>query len=362
MKKLTKKHIGKVNRKALRKALIILVVIFAVIIGISSVLSSLNSPYDRTDNTYTNVKIEEGSSTTDIAAALKKAKLIKSERNYKILSKVWRYDGKYKAGVYSVSPSMSPSDIAQIIVKGNSNASSFTIPEGMTIYQIADTLSEQGFVDKDKFINELQNGDFSKFSFLDGAQTGKNHLEGYLFPNTYQVGVDADEEQIITTMLDQFDTVFTDKYKKRAKKLGYSENQIIIIASIIEREAKVDKDRPKVASVIYNRLDKGMALQMCSTVQYALGKQKQSLSVADTKIDSPYNTYINEGLPPGPICCPGEASIKAALYPDDTDYLYFVVSEKLDGTHNFSSSYEQFQKDTKAYENALEKADADKES
>ena len=187
------------------------------------------------------------------------------------------------------------------------------------------------------------------------AQKGKNHLEGYLFPSTYQVAPKADEEQIITTMLNQFDTVFTDEYKARAKKLGYTENQIIIIASIIEKEAQVDEDRPKIASVIYNRLDDGMNLQMCSTVQYILGKAKPVLSVADTKIDSPYNTYIHSGLPKGPICSPGEASIKAALYPAKTDYMYFVVSEKLDGSHNFSKSYSKFEKDTRAYEKALAK-------
>ena len=216
--------------------------------------------------------------------------------------------------------------------------------------------SGQGLVDKKKFLEAAQNSDaYSDFGFLKDAQKGKNHLEGYLFPSTYQVAPKADEEQIITTMLNQFDTVFTDEYRARAKKLGYTENQIIIIASIIEKEAQVDEDRPKIASVIYNRLDDGMNLQMCSTVQYILGKAKPILSVADTKIDSPYNTYIHSGLPKGPICSPGEASIKAALYPAKTDYMYFVVSEKLDGSHNFSKSYSKFEKDTRAYEKALAK-------
>ena len=136
----------------------------------------------------------------------------------------------------------------------------------------------------------------------------------------------------------------------------YSLNEIIVIASIIERECKVDSERPLVASVIYNRLDKGMALQMCSTVQYVLGKQKEVLTIADTKIESPYNTYINAGLPPGPIASPGMAAIKAALAPADTDYLYFVVSEKLDGTSNFSATYDKFLKDKAAYDKAYSAA------
>ena len=154
-------------------------------------------------------------------------------------------------------------------------------------------------------------------------------------------------------MLNQYDKVFTKKYKKRAKELNLSENEIIIIASLIERESQYDGDRAKIASVIYNRIKAGMPLQIDATIQYALGKPKENLSIADTKIDSPYNTYTNKGLPPGPICSPGKASIKAALYPESTDYLYYVVSEKLDGTHNFSKDYNKFLKDKEAYSKAL---------
>ena len=343
-------------KKAIRKAMVILAIIFALIIGSSVLLSTLNMPLDRSNATLIDVTVEEGATTDDIANALKDAGVIRSTTRYKICSKIWHYDSNYKAGVYSVSPSMTCSDIAKVIVSGKETTNSFTVPEGSTIETVAETLAKDGLVDKKKFLEAAQNSDaYSDFDFLKDAQKGKNHLEGYLFPSTYQVAPKADEQQIITTMLNQFDTVFTDEYKARAKKLGYTENQIIIIASIIEKEAQVDEDRPKIASVIYNRLDDGMNLQMCSTVQYILGKAKPVLSVADTKIDSPYNTYIHSGLPKGPICSPGEASIKAALYPAKTDYMYFVVSEKLDGSHNFSKSYSKFEKDTRAYEKALAK-------
>ncbi len=341
--------------------MIVLGILFVMIIGVSVILSVINKPLDRDNSTMITVTIEEGSSTTDIANALKDAGVIKSVTNYKICSKLYRCDGKYKAGIYSFSPSMTCSEIAKVIVSGKETTNTFTVPEGYTIKQIAELLDKDGLADKDKFIKATQNSsEYESFSFLKDAQKGKNHLEGYLFPTTYQIAKNADEEQIITTMLNQFDSIFTDKYKKRAKKLGYSENEIIIIASIIEKEAQVDDDRAKIASVIYNRLEKGMNLQMCSTIQYILGKTKPVLSIADTEIDSPYNTYQNAGLPKGPICSPGEASIKAALYPDDTDYLYFVVSEKLDGSHNFSKSYSKFQKDSAAYEKALEKQNSNK--
>ncbi len=346
-------------KKSIKRAMIVLGILFVIIVGSSALLSYLNEPLDRDNSALVSVVVEQGSSTSDIANALKDAGVIRSARNFKICSKIWRFDGKYKAGVYSFSQSMTCSEISEIIVSGKETTNTFTIPEGYTINQIASTLAENGLVDKERFIKATKDSSaYDGFDFLKDAQKGKNHLEGYLFPSTYQVATNADEKEIITTMLNQFDSVFTDEYKKRAKKLGYSENEIIIIASIIEKEAQVDEDRAKIASVIYNRLDDGMNLQMCSTIQYILGEAKEVLTIADTQIDSPYNTYQNSGLPKGPICSPGEASIKAALYPDDTDYLYFVVSEKLDGSHNFSKSYSQFQKDSAAYEKALEKRDS----
>ncbi len=340
-------------KKSAKKALTILIVILLILIALSATLLIINRPKDRNDNTFVIVKIEAGSSTDDIARALHKKGVISSVSKYKLVSKLWRYDGKYKAGSFSVSPSMRSSDIAQTISKGVSSTKNFTIPEGYTLEQIAKKLDKEGIVNKDKFLDVARHGDFSKFSFLKGAQSGDNHLEGYLFPDTYAVDLDADETQIITTMLNQYDKVFTKKYRERAKELNLTENQIIIIASLIERESQYDGDRAKIASVIYNRIKAGMPLQIDATIQYALGKTKENLSIDDTKIDSPFNTYTNKGLPPGPICSPGKKSIKAALYPEDTDFLYYVVSEKLDGTHNFSKDYNQFLKDKDAYSKAL---------
>ena len=340
-------------KKSAKKALTILIVILLILIALSATLLIINRPKDRNDNTFVIVKIEAGSSTDDIARALHKKGVISSVSKYKLVSKLWRYDGKYKAGSFSVSPSMRSSDIAQTISKGVSSTKNFTIPEGYTLEQITKKLDKEGIVNKDKFLDVARHGDFSKFSFLKGAQSGDNHLEGYLFPDTYAVDLDADETQIITTMLNQYDKVFTKKYRERAKELNLTENQIIIIASLIERESQYDGDRAKIASVIYNRIKAGMPLQIDATIQYALGKTKENLSIDDTKIDSPFNTYTNKGLPPGPICSPGKKSIKAALYPEDTDFLYYVVSEKLDGTHNFSKDYNQFLKDKDAYSKAL---------
>lgn len=338
---------------------LLLVIVCAIIVlliaGIAALIyiNGLDKAYDSSKSDTINVTVEMGSTTEDIGTLLQEEGIIESSSDFKFFSKVKGYDGKYQAGTYALAPSMTLSEIAEIIISGKTNNITFTIPEGYTIYQMADKLSEEGIVDREKFVSLLTDGNFS-YDFLSDAQSGKNHLEGYLFPETYTVEFGADEETIIKTMLNQFDTVFTEEFKARAEELGYSLNEIMVIASIIERETQVDEERGKVSSVIYNRLKEGMPLQMCSTVQYILGEQKEILSNADTQIESPYNTYINQGLPPGPICCPGLASIEAALYPDETDYLYFVVSDKLDGTQKFSSDYNQFLKDKEDYYNALE--------
>lgn len=330
-------------------AVILLLIIALVILG------NMGKPLNPDNTQSISVTVEQGSSTGQIAQNLADKGIIDNPSSFKFWSRIKGYDSQYKAGTYALAPSMSFADIAEILVGGKVSTINFTIPEGYTIYQVADALSERGLVDRDVFVNLLENGNFD-YDFLEGAQPGSNHLEGYLFPNTYSVAEGASEEDFINVMLGQFGKEVTEEHYLKAEKLGLSMNQVVIIASIIERECKVAEERPLVASVIYNRLDKGMALQMCSTVQYILGEPKAVLSIADTQIQSPYNTYLNTGLPPGPICSPGLASIEAALNPADTDYLYFVLSEKLDGTSNFSDNYEDFQKDVSAYNAAYEAA------
>lgn len=340
-----------------KKLIIVIVVALILIIAIigAIVIGSMGGALDKGNTDTVSVTIESGSGTSQIAQTLVDHGIIDSADQFKLWSRIKGYDSDYKAGTYALSPSMDFDTIGEIIIGGKISTLNFTIPEGYTIYQVADSLAADGLVDRDRFVQLLEEGQWD-YDFLDGAQNNKNHLEGYLFPNTYTVGEGATEEDYISVMLDQFGKEITDEHYKKAKKLGMTMNDIVIIASIIERECKVDDERPLVASVIYNRLEEGMSLQMCSTVQYVLGKQKEVLTYADTRIESPYNTYINPGLPPGPICSPGLAAIEAALNPANTDYLYFVLSEKLDGTSNFSSDYEKFQRDSQAYNDAYEAA------
>jgi UPF0755 protein len=163
--------------------------------------------------------------------------------------------------------------------------------------------------------------------------------EGYMFPDTYRIAAGTSEEQLVKIMVSQFDQQFTPAMRQRAAELGISVRDIIIMASLVEKEARVEKERPIIAGVFYNRLKQSMPLQSCATIQYILGYAKPELTVADTELPSPYNTYLNPGLPPGPIANPGLASINAVLYPAETEYLYFVADKN--GSHRFSRTYDE---------------------
>jgi UPF0755 protein len=225
----------------------------------------------------------------------------------------------------------------------------FTVPEGLTVAQTAETLAGTGLGDARDFLAAAVAGNFNGYRFLDGAAD----LEGYLYPETYDVYSDASARDVIDRMLKQFDRLFTEEYYGKAEASGLSVAEVVTIASLIERETRVPEERALVASVIMNRIAMGMPLQIDATVQYALGEQKDRLSYEDLEIDSPYNTYKIEGLPPGPICSPRIECVEAALNPADTDYLYYVLRPELDGRHNFATGYDEFLRFKDAYLKAI---------
>lgn len=343
---------GKKKNAVLIVVLAVIAVIGAVIIGGSAYVSGLNKPLDANNENLITVTIPSGSSTSSIGIILEESGVIKDADGFKFYSRIKKYDGKLKAGEYSLSPSMDLEEIFAVIIGGNVNTNRFTVPEGLTVAQTADILADKSLINKDEFMNLIANGNFD-YEFMDGLPAGENRLEGFLFPETYDVFTSATEEDIINRMLSQFDLVFTDEYYRRAEELGYSVYDIVTIASLIEREARVDEERATVASVIYNRLAAGQQLQIDATVQYALGEQKERLTYKDLEIDSPYNTYKVPGLPAGPICSPGKASIEAALYPADTNYYYYVLKSKDDITHNFAATYSEFLTYKTQYQNSF---------
>lgn len=284
------------------------------------------------------VTVPQGTGTKGIGGILEANGVIRDSDFFAIASRIKGNDGKYRAGKYTLSASMSLNDIFDKLLIGQDETVRFTIPEGYDIRRTLAALQEKGLIEPENFLKELKSGNFD-YRFLEGIPADENQLEGFLYPETYEVFSGATEREIIDRMLRQFETVFSDEHYARAEELGMSVREVITLASVIEREAVVSEDRPIISGVFHNRLAIAMPLQSCATVQYILGEQKPVLSIKDTQIDSPYNTYIVSGLPPTPICSPGIESIDAALWPTESDYLYFLA--KGDGSHVFSITFDE---------------------
>lgn len=286
-------------------------------------------------NRTVDIKIAEGESASSIISGLKSNGLISSKTMFKLYAK--KGERVYKAGLHRLNSSMSYAEILKTLEEiPTQDKESVTIPEGYELRQIADLLAEKGFVNKDIFLREAQIGDF-EYSFVKEIPQRENRLEGYLFPDTYNISNDMTEREIIDMMLANFNKKVIQIYEEA--QTSYTMDEVVTLASVIEREAAGDEDRGKVASVFSNRLAKGMKLESCATVQYILKERKSVLSNEDTQIDSPYNTYRNSGLPIGPIASPGAESFKAALWPEQTNYLYFMASA--DGKSTiFSETFE----------------------
>jgi len=281
------------------------------------------------------ITIEAGSSTKEISQTLYDANLTRRPKVFASYAKSKDIDSELRPGDYEFSGTVSLSDIAEQLLSNNGAEDvRVTIPEGLSVAEIAAILEEKDLVNAEDFIDYTINADLN-YDYLPAAGS-TNRLEGFLFPDTYMIDKDWGQEEIVDLLVGQFDKVWTDEWSQKAKKLNMSTLEIVTLASIIEREAKVESDRPIISSVFYNRLDKGMRLQSCATVQFVLGKQKEKLLNKDLETPSPYNTYLHEGLPPGPIASPGKLSLEAALYPADTDYFYFLA--KPDGSHYFSKT------------------------
>lgn len=249
---------------------------------------------------------------------------------------------KYKFGVFYLNADMSYSEIDKKLQENAplEGTVKVTIPEGYEVRQVIQLLEEKGLGLATKYTDAILNDNFD-YWFLKGIEKSSVCLEGYLFPATYNFPKESSEYDILNTMLKKFDSIYTEEMKQKTKDLDMTTNEIITLASIVEREAGNDTERDIVASVFYNRLNSKTYpyLESCATVQYILKERKPVLSIADTEINSPYNTYVNPGLPPHPIASPGLKSIEATLNPATSEYLFFVLGK--DGKHIFSKTYEE---------------------
>ena len=289
------------------------------------------------------VDIPSGAGTGEIADILAEAGVIGNASLFRLRARMDGIDGDFRPGAYDLVTGMSYDEVVARLTTGVPvKYVTVTVPEGLTIAETAARVEEGTGIPAAEFTALAQTGAstfVTEHPYLADAYQGS--LEGYLFPKTYRIVEESTAADVIEMMLDQFDVETTglDLSYPTGRKMNL--NDVVIAASIIEREAQLDEERPLVSSVIYNRLDQNMLLEMCATVEYLLPGTRPRLTYEDLEIDSPYNTYIYPGLPPGPIASPGLASLQAAASPAKTDYLYYVLTGD-DGSHTFAETYDEF--------------------
>ncbi|WHX89860.1 endolytic transglycosylase MltG [Peribacillus simplex] len=328
--------------KLVRKIIMITIASLILLIGIVGLvgflyINSAMKPVDPDDDTIKKVKIPIGSSVNGISTLLEEQGIIKDARVFKYYIK-FRNESGFQAGEYKLSPSMSIEDIVTSIKTGKlmkEAAMKITIPEGKQLIQIADIIAVKTGEDPKKVFKKLNDKKFvnsmqEKFPQLLTSEIENEKvlypLEGYLFPATYDFYEEKPSlEAIVTEMLKKTDETLQ-AYESQMDKNDYSVHQMLTFASLVEEEATAQVDRGKIASVFYNRIEEGMPLQTDPTVLYAKGSHKSRVYYKDLEVKSPYNTYKNKGLPPGPIANAGRTSIDAVLKPEKTDYLYFLAT------------------------------------
>jgi UPF0755 protein len=300
-------------------ALLALLLGGAIVVWYSTVFFDRSLPQDRVQ-----VMIPRGSSFGDIASLLQERGVISNAFAFRVLARVQHDDTGVRAGAYAFAPHATAAEILNQLLTGGAQVATWvTIPEGFTSKQIAQRLQDEGV------------GEAATF------EAAFHGHEGFLFPSTYLIPLSATPAQVTRMFTDQFAKELPPDAAQRARALHVSVPQAVTVASLVEREAKIEPDRPIIAGVIYNRLRLGMPLQVDATIEYALPAYKTELTLRDLQVDSPYNTYQHAGLPPTPIANPGLPSLEAALHPAKTDALYYVYCGN--GHHVFAKTLEQHQ-------------------
>ncbi|MCL2883830.1 MAG: endolytic transglycosylase MltG [Coriobacteriia bacterium] len=328
---------------------VVVVVGAAAYVAVPRIIGAVNAAGSSSLNIGSTVQVyvPSGSTTRDIAGILKTGGVISNTSDFINAVEAENNASNLKPGTYSLVVGTSNDDLVAALVAGPPDTGiKLTIPEGLTVQQTAAIVEKTCGIPAADFIAEANSADkyAADFPFVAGAYN--NSLEGFLYPLTYQVPVGANAETVIRLLLKQYAIETADVDWSYAASKGLSEYDVIKIASMIEKETFTADERPLVSSVIYNRLSTGMRLQICSTVVYALGPDSRDFGInpllyVDLQVDSPYNTYTHDGLPPGPICSPQLASIEAAAAPADTTYIYYVLTSK-DGTHTFCTTSDEF--------------------
>lgn len=336
------------NDKKSKKIIVPIIIIFILLSIVAFVFTQIG-PYNKNNKDDIVIDIPTGSTLNQVTDILKENNLIKNKIIFKLYVRLSDNSSKLKSGKYLFNQTYSNKEIINDLSKGKvyNDGIRITIPEGSTSIEIVDLLTKNNLGDKKVYKKLINNPkEFkNRFKFLDDENIVS--LEGFLYPSTYYFKEDESEKYILNHMLETFESKYNDKLQKRQKELNKSLYEVINLASIVEKEAVLDEDRPIIASVFYNRINIGMPLQSDATIQYIFKERKKSITYNDLKIDSPYNTYKVQGLPPTPIANPGIKSIEAVLYPANTEYLYFVAT--IEGGNNYSKTYEEHIKNVEQY-------------
>ena len=317
----------------------ILSAVLVVFVAAYWVLNYTGNNADLADGRICVITVENGMTAADIANMLHKEKLIKRPESFRLEARFMGLEGKLQAGKYEIEAGKSNSEIIDILARGQVKTVSFTVPEGYTVNKIAAKLAAEGLGDAEKFKEAARN--YTPYKYMETNNPDVIYkAEGFIYPSTYLFTDGMTEKDMLATMVKEFNTQINhEKIGDAAEKADMQLRDIVTIASMVELEAVFKEEQPRIAGVFLRRLQIYMPIQSDTTIQYILGAQKEEITFADTEIQNPYNTYVNAGLPPGPIGSPSLDAIKAVLNPEQTDYLYFVADK--DGHHRFTRTYDE---------------------
>lgn len=324
------------------RLLVIFIFVVVVVVGVvaANMYVFLHTPSGETEQF---VVIERGTSPNKILKELEEKGIISNDALFKMYLLLKHASGKIRAGEYHFPPRLMPSEVMDLLLKGDFAKRRVMIPEGWNTRDIAKYLGELKLVDPDLLLKKC-----SDPVFIQSLGFSTTSLEGYLFPDTYEIYKPKDEEEVLKKFVDRFREIYSKEFETKAKERGLTQEQVVIIASIVEKETGHPDERPLIASVFFNRLKIDMPLASDPTIIYGIPNFNGNITREDLNRPSPYNSYVNRGLPPTAIANPGEASLKAVLYPAESEYLYFV--SKNDGTHHFSKTEEEHKEAVRRYQ------------
>ena len=330
-----------------KKSIIIYTLLIPILLVITLVIAILYWPQNNMKRS-TKITINHGESLSIISSKLLKSGIITNEKFFGLATKIMGLEKSIPVGTYQLENIYINKDIINRLVYGSPEVKRITLLEGWNIKQVCSHLSkEMGFDYNDllEIINDK--------NFMQSLELESDNLEGYLYPETYYFFDGESERSVIKRLVKEYKKFWSNTNITKADSMNLTQHQIVTLASIIEGEAIYDSERPIISAVYHNRLKKGMKLQADPTVQYIIKDGPRRLLNKDLKIKSPYNTYLYQGLPPGPINSPGFKSLKAALFPDENDYLYFVA--KGDGYHTFSKNEKDHERAKRAFQRVRRK-------